>query len=181
MGSQRVRADQAALLTTELHYRKNYGCAEPLSFFVIFGCTGSSLLLCFSSCGKWGLLSSCGVLLLLLSHFSRVLTLCDPMDCSPPGSSAHGIFQARVLEWGAIASHCGGFSRGGAWALGWEGSVVVPCWISCPTSCGIFLDQGWTRVPCFGRQISHHWSVREVLEDLFLKYQSVLKSLNPVG
>ena len=27
----------------------------------------------------------------------------DPMDCSPPGSSIHGVFQARVLEWGAIA------------------------------------------------------------------------------
>ena len=31
------------------------------------------------------------------------LTLRDPMDCSLPGSSIHGIFQARVLEWGAIA------------------------------------------------------------------------------
>ena len=31
------------------------------------------------------------------------LTLHNPMDCSPPGSSIHGIFQARVLEWGAIA------------------------------------------------------------------------------
>ena len=31
------------------------------------------------------------------------MTLCNPMDCSPPGSSVHGIFQARVLEWGAIA------------------------------------------------------------------------------
>ena len=31
------------------------------------------------------------------------LTLHDPMDCSPPGSSIHGIFQARVLEWGASA------------------------------------------------------------------------------
>ena len=30
-------------------------------------------------------------------------TLIDPMDCSPPDSSIHGIFQARVLEWGAIA------------------------------------------------------------------------------
>ncbi|CAN0540889.1 unnamed protein product [Rangifer tarandus platyrhynchus] len=30
-------------------------------------------------------------------------TLRDPMDCSPPGSSVHGIFQARVVEWGAIA------------------------------------------------------------------------------
>ena len=34
-------------------------------------------------------------------------TLCNPIDCSPPGSSAHGIFQARVLEWVAIS-----FSRG---------------------------------------------------------------------
>ena len=31
------------------------------------------------------------------------LTLSDPMDCSPPGSSIHGIFRATVLEWGAIA------------------------------------------------------------------------------
>ena len=31
------------------------------------------------------------------------LTLCDPMDCSLPGSSVHGSFQARVLGWGAIA------------------------------------------------------------------------------
>ena len=31
------------------------------------------------------------------------LTLGDPMDCSLVGSSIHGIFQARVLEWGAIA------------------------------------------------------------------------------
>ena len=35
------------------------------------------------------------------------LTLCDPVGCSPPGSSSHGIFQARVPEWGATA-----FSRG---------------------------------------------------------------------
>ena len=34
----------------------------------------------------------------------------DPMDCSLPGSSIHGIFQARVLEWGAIA-----FSEGVDW------------------------------------------------------------------
>ena len=31
------------------------------------------------------------------------LTLLDPMDCRLPGSSVHGLFQARVLEWGAIA------------------------------------------------------------------------------
>ena len=31
------------------------------------------------------------------------LTLCDPMDCSPPGSSVHGILQARTLEWVVIS------------------------------------------------------------------------------
>ena len=31
------------------------------------------------------------------------LTLCDPMDCRLPGSSVHGIFQARILEWVAIS------------------------------------------------------------------------------
>ena len=34
-------------------------------------------------------------------------TLSDPVDCSPPGSSVHGIFQARVLEWVAIAFSSG--------------------------------------------------------------------------
>ena len=43
------------------------------------------------------------------------LTLSDPMDYSPPGSSVHGIFQARVLEWAAIAwSLPCGPPRGGA-------------------------------------------------------------------
>ena len=31
------------------------------------------------------------------------VTLCNPMDCNPPGSSVHGIFQARILEWVAIS------------------------------------------------------------------------------
>ena len=41
-------------------------------------------------------------------------TLCDPMDCSPPGSSVHGIFQARILEWVAIS-----FSRGSSRPRDW--------------------------------------------------------------
>ena len=45
----------------------------------------------------------------LLSCFTHV-QLCDPMDCSPPGSSVHGILQARILEWVAIS-----FSRGSSW------------------------------------------------------------------
>ena len=42
----------------------------------------------------------------MLSRFSRV-QLCDPMGCSPPGPSVHGIFQARILEWVAISSSRG--------------------------------------------------------------------------
>ena len=38
------------------------------------------------------------------------MTLCDPMDCSPSGSSVHGILQARILEWVAV-SFSGGFSQ----------------------------------------------------------------------
>jgi len=42
------------------------------------------------------------------------LTLCDPTDCSPPGSSVHGILQARILEWIAISSSRGIFSTRGS-------------------------------------------------------------------
>ena len=45
-------------------------------------------------------------------------TLSDPMDCSLPGSSLHGIFQARVMEWGAIA-----FSR--LWSVLGKGLIAV--------------------------------------------------------
>ena len=37
-------------------------------------------------------------------HLLFQQNLCDPMDCSPPGSSVHGILQARVLEWDAMSS-----------------------------------------------------------------------------
>ena len=40
----------------------------------------------------------------VLSRFSCVQILCDPIDCSPPGSSGHGILQARLLEWVAIST-----------------------------------------------------------------------------
>ena len=45
----------------------------------------------------------------MLNHFSHV-PLCDPMDCNLPGSSVHGILQARILEWIAMPS-----SRGSSW------------------------------------------------------------------
>ena len=55
------------------------------------------------------------------------LTLSNPMDCSLPGSSVHGIFQARVLEWGAIA-----FSGSFAWVTT-KASSLGPYFQPCPT------------------------------------------------
>ena len=46
-------------------------------------------------------------------------TLCDPTDCSLPGFSIHGIFQARVLEWVAIS-----FSRGSSWPRNWTPGLL---------------------------------------------------------
>ena len=50
------------------------------------------------------------------------LILCDPVDCSPPGSSDHGIFQARILEWGATS-----YSRGSSWPRDWTHVSYIFC------------------------------------------------------
>ena len=71
----------------------------------------------------------------LLSLFTisaqSCLTLCDPMDCSLPGSSLHGILQARILEWVAIS-----FSKGSSHT---RDRTCVSC------------------IPCIGRRILYHW------------------------
>ena len=61
-------------------------------------------------------------------------TLCDPVNCSLPGSSALGIFQARKLEWVAIS-----FFRGSS------------------------QPKDWTHAFCISRQILYHWATREAL------------------
>ena len=72
-------------------------------------------------------------------------TLNDPMDCGPPGSSIHGIFQARVLEWGAIA---------------FSGNV--------PLVSLIFLKRSLVfPIPLFS-SISLHWSLRKTFLSLFV-------------
>ena len=69
---------------------------------------------------------------------SEVVQLCltahDPMDCSPPGSPVHGIFQARVLEWGAIglslvAANRGYFLVAIHWLLITVASLVRGHWL----------------------------------------------------
>ena len=66
------------------------------------------------------------------SAVKSCLTLCDPMDCSPPGSSVHEIFQARVLEWGAIAfssTTVGKHQFFGTQPSSWCISYLVLCYI----------------------------------------------------
>ena len=65
----------------------------------------------------------------LCVHAQSCLTLCDPTDCSPPGSSVYGISKARILEWVAISS-----------------------------STGSSQPRDQTRISCIGRQILYRWS-----------------------
>ena len=72
-----------------------------------------------------------------MKHVQSHLTLCNPMDCSPPGSSIHSISQARLLKWVAIS-----FSRGS------------------------FRPRDWTHgscISCIGRGILYHWATWEGL------------------
>ena len=71
-------------------------------------------------------------------HTQLCLTLCEPMDCSPLGSSLHGILHSRILEWVAISS-----SRGSSWPRD--------------------QPRDWTHqcVSCTGRQILYHWATWE--------------------
>ena len=65
-------------------------------------------------------------------HAQSCPTLCNPVDCSPPGSSVSGILQARILEWVAIP-----FSRGSS------------------------RTRNQTRVSHIGRRIFYHWNTSE--------------------
>ena len=53
-------------------------------------------------------------------------TLCDPTDRSPPGSSVHGILQARVLEWVAFPSPCVSFSCVQIFVIPWTVALQAP-------------------------------------------------------
>ena len=76
---------------------------------------------------------------------SPCLTPCDAMDCSPPGSSVHGILQARTLDWGAIS-----FSRGSS------------------------RPRDRTRVSCTRGRVLHHRATREALRRLQMFAETVL-------
>ena len=78
------------------------------------GCTTAQL-------GLWSVGSSPPPRLLVGLVTKSHLTLCSPMDCSPPGSSVHGVFQARIPEWVAISS-----SRGSSQPRDQTASLMSP-------------------------------------------------------
>ena len=78
-------------------------------------------------------------------------TLCDPRNCSPPGSSVRRIFQARILEWVAISS-----PRRSSWPRDW--------------TCLSYFS-------CIGRQILDHWATWEAF--WVLSCYSVSDSVQP--
>ena len=60
-------------------------------------------------------------------HVQLCPTLCDPMDCSPPGSSVHGISEAGILEKGAIFFTPGNFLTHISWVYpGLAGGLFIP-------------------------------------------------------
>ena len=67
-------------------------------FFLIFSSLASSCFMCVCVC------------VCVHACAQSCPTLCGPLDCSTPGSSVHGIFQAKVLEWVVVS-----FSRGSSW------------------------------------------------------------------
>ena len=69
---------------------------------------------CYSFCSLWNNYSRSYILGVLCLVVQSYLTLCDFVDCSPPGSSLYGILQARILEWVALSS-----SRGSSWPRDW--------------------------------------------------------------
>ena len=79
------------------------------------------------------------------------LTLCNPMDCSLPGSSIHGIFQARILEWVTIP-----FSRGTSQPRDW---TQISCIV------GRFFTVWATREACLWNRVN----IKEFLKKVSVK------------
>ena len=178
-------------LTICIHQTYQYDC---LSFVLLndytrialwWSCISYAVYFVWNSVLYWSECTKC--LIIIGLHLSLLvcvlvtqwcLTLCDPMDCSPPGSSVHGILQARVLEWVAIS-----FSRGSSrprdwtlggsdgkesacnveeiwvWSLGWEDALEKEM----ATHCSTFVWKiPWTEEPASlqsmeSQRVRHHW------------------------
>ena len=99
MESHRVGHDWSNLATADIHPSVEL-VDHRMGIFLVFWGTFPTFLYCGCTnlnSYQQGTAAAAG------KSLQSCLTLCNPMDCSLPGSSIHGIFQATVLEWGAIA------------------------------------------------------------------------------
>ena len=106
------------------------------------------------------------------NHVLSVISDCNPMDCNLPGSSVHGISQARMLEWIAIS-----FSRESFWLRDWtcvscmgrqflyelsyKGSPRILKWVADPFFCGSSWPRNWTGFSCIAGGFFTNWAIRE--------------------
>ena len=131
---------------------KVQGLSIPLVLIILFSSEWSQCLWLslVSSDPWWG-----GLVAQLCSTF------CDPIDCSPPGSSVHGISQARIL----------GFLQGIFMTQGSNPGLLncrqIPYPLSWTLSCGLWNLLSWPgiepRTPVLGEQSLIHWATRESL------------------
>ena len=120
----------------------NKECQTHYKIAVVLRISDSLLNCCSFVIWHWliTLLSPCEIFLSIsldicvcAKSLQSCLTLGDPMDCSLPGSSVHGILQARILEWVAMPS-----SRGASWSGDWT-----------QISCLLHWQVGsWSKLPC---------------------------------
>ena len=110
----------------------------------------------------------------VLCSCSVMSNLCDTLDCSPPGSSVHGIFQARILEWVAISSSTGSFMTQwlnpclwsllhcNHWAIV-EALCIFFFFFFCLHHAACGIRPGIKPIPSAVEVLSHiHWTAREV-------------------
>ena len=99
-------------------------------------------------------------------------TLCNPMDCSPPGSSVHGDSQGKNTGVGCHALLKGIFLTRGlnpgllhcrqiVQCLSHQGNPWILEWVACPFSRGTSLPRNWTRVSCIAGGFFTNWATRE--------------------
>ena len=75
-----------------------------------------------ASAGRFFITRATWETLVCAKSLQSYLTLCNPMDCHPPGSSVHSILQASILEWVALTS-----SKGSSWPNDWNHFSDVSC------------------------------------------------------
>ena len=110
---------------------RNSGGWGPANYGLTSSPVDSDVHTCLRTTGLGTIKSRGSLIVVVINSLSHLWLFCDPMDCSPPSSSVHGILQAWVLDWVAIS-----FSRRSS------------------------QPRNRIHVSCIGRRILYHWATR---------------------